>query len=158
MSSLYKAHRSEQVDFTALPTDALYKYVAHYELVPSIYPCPLSAEDPPPPLALLDPARMASRAPSPLSAVALTATTTTSANRPRRSREASRRRSSRLWEEEMRGAASRTPILADIGEVHGVLATLATKHFAEMSAAKEREMDTLVSFMSVVKAGREIPR
>jgi len=134
------------LEFTTLPTTSLYKYAIQYDLVPIIYPTPLSADDPPPPAALLDPARMASRAPSP-------APMTTPANRPQRrsreSKEASRRRSSRLLEEESRTELEQTPVLNDVREMHGVLATLAARHFRETNV---REVDTLAAFMCAVKA------
>ena len=77
---------------------------------------------------------------------------TTPANRPRRSREskeASRRRSTRLLEEEARAEMERAPVLNDVREIHGVLATLATRHFRETSF---REVETLSAFMCAVKA------
>ncbi|KAI5120559.1 hypothetical protein M0805_000287 [Coniferiporia weirii] len=130
-------------EFTTLPTSALYRYIIHHDLAPAIYPTPLTSDDPPPPAALLDPARMASRAPSPAP---------TPANRPRRARESkesSRRRSTRLLEEEIRTGPEQTPVLADVGELHGVLAVIAQRHFRESSV---REVDTLASFVSAVKA------
>ncbi|PAV21757.1 hypothetical protein PNOK_0171400 [Pyrrhoderma noxium] len=83
-------------EFSTLPTSALYRYIIQHDLIPTIYPTPLTADDPPPPSALLDPVRMASRAPSP-------DPTPTPANRPKRGKDTSRRRSTRLLEEEMRG-------------------------------------------------------
>lgn len=83
---------------------------------------------------------MASRAPSP-------DPTPTPANRPKRGKDTSRRRSTRLLEEEMRGL-DQVPVLADIGELHGVLATIAQRHFRDASV---REVDTLSSFISAVK-------
>ncbi|KAL5535086.1 hypothetical protein ACEPAF_3179 [Sanghuangporus sanghuang] len=160
---------SSLIEFSALPTSALYEYIMQYDLVPVIYPTPLSAEDPPPPAALLDPARMASRAPTP-SPLLMSHPfmiqlqqqhqhqhqheqqlhqSNTPANRPRRTREAkegSRRRSTRLIEEEMRGAGGvggivgmeQVPVLADVSSLHGVLATIAARHFRESSATADR--------------------
>ncbi|KAI0310994.1 hypothetical protein OF83DRAFT_1178003 [Amylostereum chailletii] len=103
------------MDFAALPPSALHRYLVHHDLIPHVHPSPLTAQDPPPPASLLLPRR---RSPSPV---------VTAANRPQRqSREQSRRRSSRLLEEESRG---RTPILADIADVHGALAAVAQRHF-----------------------------
>ncbi|KAH8120709.1 hypothetical protein DFH11DRAFT_85339 [Phellopilus nigrolimitatus] len=136
------------VEFSSLPTPSLYRYIIHHDLVPVIYPTPLTADDPPPPAALLDPARMASRAPTPAPLLA----STTPANRPRRTREtkeASRRRSTRLLEEEQRGGLEQVPVLADVGELHGVLASIAQRHFKESSV---REVDTLAMFLNAVKA------
>lgn len=92
---------------------------------------------------------MTSRAASPL------ATSTTPANRPRRARdskEASRRRSSRLLEEELRAGVGQPPVLADVGEIHNVLATIVARHCGELAV---KEVDTLASFMCAVKGGRE---
>ncbi|KAL5534690.1 hypothetical protein ACEPAG_1154 [Sanghuangporus baumii] len=158
---------SSLIEFSALPTSALYEYIMQYDLVPVIYPTPLSAEDPPPPAALLDPARMASRAPTPSPLLMnqhsfmmqqqqqhqhqqhQNTSSSTPANRPRRTREAkegSRRRSTRLIEEEMRGAGGvggiigmeQVPVLADVSSLHGVLATIAARHFRESSATAVR--------------------
>lgn len=145
-----RSSRHLQFEFSTLPTSALYQYIMQYDLVPVIYPTPLTAEDPPPPIALLDSARMASRAPTPAPLIPVS----TPANRPRRSREtkeASRRRSTRLLEEELRGGMEQVPVLADIAELHNVLATIAQRHFRESSI---REVDTLASFMGAVKTRR----
>ncbi|KAI0063135.1 hypothetical protein BV25DRAFT_1824684 [Artomyces pyxidatus] len=133
------AHESP-MDFASLPMEALHRYLAQYDLIPSVHPSPLTAHDPPPPASLLHPLRGASRALSPVSTI-------TPANRPRReSREQSRRRSSRLLEEEPRG---RAPVLADVEEVHAVLAGIAQRHF---EAQVVKEVDSLASFMCAVKA------
>jgi hypothetical protein len=126
---------SHQVEFADMPTSTLYRYLTQFDLIPSVYPSPLKADDPPPPPSLDHPVRQISRAPSP-SAV-------TPANRPRReSKEQGKRRSSRLLEEEVQ---SRTPILADVADVHGALAGIADRHFR---AHTVREVDTLATFMS----------
>lgn len=118
----------------------LYGYIAHFDLTPAVLPSPLSAEDPPPPVYLQDPNRYGSRAPTPL-------TNATPANRPRReSKDQSRRRSSRLLDDEYR---NRTPILTDVREFNQVLAAIAEKHFRETNV---KEVDTLASFMCTVKA------
>lgn len=140
----------EQFDFSTLPTASLYRYIIHHDLIPHIYPTPLSADDPPPPAALLDPLKMASRAPSPQPLMGLG---TTPANRPQRrsraSKEASQRRSTRILEEETRVGPEQVPVLADVGEIHNVLANIAQRHFRESTV---KELDTLSSFMCAVKA------
>ena len=127
-----------------MPVEAIYRYLAHFDLVPTVYPSPLSAEDPPPPSSLTQTGRPHSLTP-PLPA------NTTPANRPRReSREQqqqSRRRSSRLVEEEFRG---RPPVLADIEETHRVLAGISERHFLEQG--RREEVDILASFMCKVKS------
>ena len=112
----------------------------------------MSAVDPPPPAALLEPMRRPSpRAASPASS------TVTPANRPRRGREskdASRRRSSRLLEEEMRAEMSQIPVLADVAEIKSMLALVAHRHFRETSV---KEVETLAAFMqTVVRDKRQI--
>lgn len=130
----------EQIEFNALPTETLYGYIAHFELIPEVRPSPLLANDPPPPLHLQDPMRYGSKNYSPQP-------TTTPANRPRReSKDQSRRRSSRLLDDEFR---NRTPILTDIQEFNDVLAAIAERHFRESNV---KEVDTLASFMCAVKA------
>lgn len=127
-----------------MPTAVLYRYLTQFDLIPLIHPSPLMADDPPPPSSLENPSRHQSRAPSP--------PPTTPANRPRReSKEQSRRRSSRLEHEETR---SRTPILADVDEVHGVLAEMAAKHFRNQSISGREEVDTLASFMCAVEKAK----
>ncbi|GBE78720.1 hypothetical protein BKA93DRAFT_730868 [Sparassis latifolia] len=139
--------RISLIDFTTLPTAALYKYLVQYDLVPEIYPSPLGTEDPPPPSSVLRPhghgRRHASTAsPGPSFPV-------TPANRPRRD-PVNRRRSSRLVEEEREPAVM--PVMADVADLHGLLAGIAQHHFREHSV---REVDTLASFMCAVKAKGE---
>ncbi|KLO11295.1 hypothetical protein SCHPADRAFT_906164 [Schizopora paradoxa] len=138
-------------EFASLPTSSLYRYIIQHDLVPGIYPSPLSEDDPPPPGALADPSRMASRAPTPNPAPA--ASLTTVANRPRRGRETKdrgkRRGGVRTLEDEMRTGVEQMPLLADVQEIHGVLASVASRHFKESSV---KEVDTLASFMCAVKA------
>lgn len=134
-----------QMDFSTLSSHALYEYIIHHNLVPAIYPSPLGTDDPPPPAALLDPARMASRAPTPAPLISAL----TPANRPRRSKDASRRRSTRLIEEETRGMPEQTPVLADVAELHGVLASIAQRHFRESGV---KEVDVLAGFLGAVRA------
>ncbi|KAH7926197.1 hypothetical protein BV22DRAFT_1063441 [Leucogyrophana mollusca] len=129
---------SQQIEFKNMPTTALYRYLSHFNLIPMIHPSPLSAADPPAPSYLLDPFRYGSRGISPV-------VMTTPANRPRRDpKEQSRRRSSRLLEE----SQGRTPILADVAEVHAVLAEMAERHFLDHMV---NEIDTLASFMVKTK-------
>lgn len=104
--------RASLVEFVKMPMHVLYRYLTQFDIIPPVWPSPLSIEDPPQPSFLENPYRHTSRAPSPLPM--------TPANRPRReSKEQNRRRSSRLIEEEPR---SRPPILADVEELHVVLA------------------------------------
>jgi len=127
------------IEFKNMPITTLYGYIAQFDLIPSVNPSPLTADDPPPPPFLQDPKRYGSRVPSP-------PPTTTPANRPRReSKDQNRRRSSRLADDIL----GRTPILSDIDEFNGVLAGLAEKHFRETVA---KEVDTLASFMCSVKS------
>ncbi|KAI0307525.1 hypothetical protein B0F90DRAFT_1807013 [Multifurca ochricompacta] len=127
------------MDFSTLPVEALHRYLAQYDLIPAVHPSPLSVQDPPPPPSLLEPLRTLSRGASPPAV-------STPANRPRReSREQSRRRSSRLLEEEAR---MRTPVLADVAEVQSVLANIAQRHFEGQVV---KEVDSLASFMCAIK-------
>ncbi|KAJ7139502.1 hypothetical protein C8R44DRAFT_867646 [Mycena epipterygia] len=139
--------RVSLVEFIKMPTPVLYRYLTQFDLVPPVYPSPLQAHDPPPPASLDNPLQQASRAPSPPA--------TTPANRPRREakpEQSSRRRSSRLVEEEM---GSRAPILADLDELHAVLAGIAERHFRELASINGREeVDTLASFMCAVEKAK----
>ncbi|KIM65203.1 hypothetical protein SCLCIDRAFT_14920 [Scleroderma citrinum Foug A] len=127
------------VDFNKLPARTLHRYLSHFDLIPLIYPSPLMADRPPAPSILLDPTPQSSRGLSPLA-------TPTPGIRPRRDpKDQSRRRSSRLPEEN----ESRTPILADIAEVHTILASIADKHFQQEHTVDE--IDTLASFMVKTK-------
>lgn len=132
-----------------MKTSMLHEYMIHFNLIPHVYPSPLSAEDPPPPSSLADLEIQSAAAPSPPAL--------TPANRPRRDPKdaQNRRRSSRLLEEEPR---NRVPVLADVAELHGVLATIVERHFREMTANSDREeVDTLAAFMCAVdksKAGK----
>lgn len=142
LRSGFRAYINTQIDFATLPTAALHRYLVQYDLVPNIYPSPLCAEDPPPPGSLLHPGRLGSRNASPPPP---SPATTTPANRPRREPKdhASRRRSSRLLEDDLL-AHGRVPVLADVGEVHVALAVIAQRHFREHGV---KEVDTLASFM-----------
>ncbi|RDB28611.1 hypothetical protein Hypma_015054 [Hypsizygus marmoreus] len=137
--------KASLVEFVKMPTPVLYRYLNQYDIVPLVYPSPLTAEEPAPPSALEHPFRHSPRAPSP--------PPMTPANRPHRNpKEQSRRRSSRLLEEETR---SRTPILADIDEMHTVLAGIVERHFRETSSISGREeVDTLASFMCAVEKAK----
>ncbi|PFH54684.1 hypothetical protein AMATHDRAFT_72449 [Amanita thiersii Skay4041] len=137
--------KSSLVEFNKLSTMELLRYLTQFNIVPMVRPSPLLADDPPPPFVLANPIRDAPREVSPL-AVA------TATNRPRREIKEPRRRSSRLLEEDM---ASRIPILADIDEVHNVLASVAERHFREtLTVSGREEVDTLASFMCAVEKAR----
>ncbi|OAX42562.1 hypothetical protein K503DRAFT_682993 [Rhizopogon vinicolor AM-OR11-026] len=127
-------HFNSAIDFKLMPIAGLYRYLSHFNLVPPIYPSPLTAADPPSPDSLLDPVRQNPRGLSPFAFP-------TSGNRPRRDpKDQSRRRSSRLLDEN----ESRTPIFADVAEFQAVLATIAERHFQNHAVS---EIDTLASFM-----------
>ncbi|KAF9242355.1 hypothetical protein BU15DRAFT_72882 [Melanogaster broomeanus] len=126
------------IDFKSLPMTTLHRYISHFNLIPVIYPSPLTSADPPAPSFLLEPMRHSSRAHSPL-------VIPTTANRPRRDpKDQSRRRSSRLLEDN----ETRTPVMGDVAEVHTLLATLAERHFQDHVV---NEIDTLASFMVKTK-------
>ncbi|KAF8665164.1 hypothetical protein AX16_000629 [Volvariella volvacea WC 439] len=138
-----EGQKSSLVEFAKLPTSVLHAYLMSYDIVPLVYPSPLTANDPPPPSALDHPYRPpAPPSPPPL---------LTPANRPRRDPTgASRRRSSRLMDDDpYRG---RQPVLADIDHVHTILAGIVERHFREMNSV--REVDTLASFMCAVGKAR----
>ncbi|KAG2160235.1 uncharacterized protein EDB93DRAFT_1074561 [Suillus bovinus] len=123
------------IDFRNMSTAGLYRYLSHFSLIPPVYPSPLIAADPPSPDSLLDPVRQNPRGLSPFTTIS------TSGNRLRRdTKDPSRRRSSRLLEEN----ESRTPILADIAEIQTILAAIAERHFQDHAVS---EIDTLASFM-----------
>jgi hypothetical protein len=51
--------------------------------------------------------------------------------------------------------ASRVPVLADVDEVHKILAGMAERHFQEHSVVSGREeVDILAAFMCKIKKGR----
>ena len=124
---------------------ALHRYMTQFDIVPQIYPSPVLPDDPPAPLLLGGAGRTVSRAPSPT-------TSQTPANRPRRESRDSHRRSSRLLEEDL---PYRTPTLADVADLHGVLAKIVEKHFREsLSINGREEVDTLASFMCAVEKAK----
>ncbi|KAF9004160.1 hypothetical protein BDZ89DRAFT_1095732 [Hymenopellis radicata] len=123
-------HRISLVEFNKLTLPTLYRYLTQFELLPPIYPSPLKADDPPPPSSLINPPRLYLDHLEP-----------------------SRRRSSRLLEEEE--MPTRMPIRADMDELHSVLASIADKHFREILSINGREeVDTLASFMCAVEKSK----
>ena len=118
-----------QVEFNKMSIHALHRYMTQFDIVPQIYPSPVLPDDPPAPLLLGGAGRTVSRAPSP-------STSQTPANRPRRESRESHRRSSRLLEEDL---PYRTPTLADVADLHGVLAKIVEKHFRESLSINGRE-------------------
>ncbi|KAH9486719.1 hypothetical protein JR316_0000784 [Psilocybe cubensis] len=135
--------RRSLVEFQKMSTPMLHRYMIQFDIVPGVYPSPLTAEDPPAPSSLADLEQQLSQAASPPAL--------TPANRPRRDPKdaQTRRRSSRLLEEEPR---HRVPVLADVQELHGVLATIVERHFREMNSISGREeVDTLAAFMCAVE-------
>ncbi|SJL05377.1 uncharacterized protein ARMOST_08744 [Armillaria ostoyae] len=138
-------NRISFVEFDKMPMAVIYRYLTHFDIIPPIYPSPLRADDPSPPFALTLPPHQPSRPSSPPPAA-------TPANRPRRDPKElpNRRRSSRLLEED--DIPRRVPILADVDELHSVLAGIAEKHFREtLSITGREEVDTLASFMCAVE-------
>lgn len=133
-----------QVDFTKLPLEALYRYLIEYDIVPDLDPLPTTAYDPPPPSSLLKPRAQRGSTASPAPQLP-----PTPANRPRRelSASTSRRRSSRLLDDDRRPSV--TPVLADVGEVHRTLAQIAERHFREHQI---KNLDVLGTFTYAVKA------
>ena len=102
-----------------------------------VRPSPLLVDDPPPPATLANPARAVIRETSPGASLP--------GNRSRR------RRSSRLADDE----SGRTAVLADVDEVHMVLAGIAERHFREtLSISGREEVDTLASFMCAVEKAK----
>ncbi|OCH88980.1 hypothetical protein OBBRIDRAFT_794719 [Obba rivulosa] len=143
--------RISLIDFTTMSTAMLQQYLSHFDLVPEVDPSPLSADDPPPPSSLLRPRahvhrHLSTASPGPPNTLPITP-----ANRPRRD-PANRRRSLRLVEDERGNVPAVVPVLADVGEVHSALATLAQRHFREQPV---REIDTIASFLCAVKAKGE---
>ncbi|KAJ7071570.1 hypothetical protein C8F01DRAFT_1111083 [Mycena amicta] len=135
--------RSSLVEFVKMPTPVLYRYLAHFDLVPLVDPSPITALDPPPPASLDRQQQQHSRAPSPQPS---------SANRQRHHH--TRRRSSRLLDDDSVG---RPPIMADIDQLHNVLAAVAERHFAELTGLSGREeVETLASFMCEVERCKKI--
>lgn len=140
-----------QIDFNALPIDALHRYLNQFDIVPDVDPLPTTALDPPHPSSLLHAhgRSQASTASPPLQPVPITP-----ANRPRREPSASinrTRRSSRLLEDDTRQYLM--PVVADASEMHGVLAQIAARHFRDFAV---KEVDTLAAFMCAVKAKGEL--
>lgn len=95
-------------------------------------------DDPPAPVTLANPARAIVRETSPGVSMPMN----------NRSRREGRRRSSRLVDDEN----ERTAVMADVEEVHTVLAGIAERHFREtLSISGREEVDTLASFMCAVE-------
>ena len=153
----------------------MHEYLLRFDLVPAIFPSPLSQLDPPAPSMLLaeevedeeealhlrehddDPARVPAP-PSPASSRTPTPPVTP-ATRPRRLTDASissRRRTSRFSDDDAssvgttkrRRSRARTPILADVGDVNAVLAAIAQRHFQDQHLA---EGDAVSGFMAKLK-------
>ncbi|KAF7310422.1 hypothetical protein HMN09_00584200 [Mycena chlorophos] len=141
--------RTSLVEFSKMPTPVLYRYLAYYDLVPEVFPSPITALDPPAPASLDK--QDSSRGASPPNGAQQPGS---SANRPRRESNHGRRRSSRLLDDENLG---RPPIMSDVDELHTVLANVAERHFSEMSGLSGREeVETLASFMCEVERCRKI--
>ncbi|KZT42835.1 hypothetical protein SISSUDRAFT_1058300 [Sistotremastrum suecicum HHB10207 ss-3] len=113
--------RNPLMDFSALPTAALHRYLITWDLVPFMDPGPTSLDAPPLPSSLLTAPTMHTR-------ITGQSSSTTPANRPRRTPASANRRSSRLSEEDER-QTRQAPVLADVQAIPGVLAALAQRHF-----------------------------
>ncbi|KAF6766418.1 hypothetical protein DFP72DRAFT_1039057 [Ephemerocybe angulata] len=122
--------RLSLVEFNKMTIDVLHRYMSQFDIVPAVYPSPMLPDDPPVPASIGN------------------ATTQTPANRPRRESREAQRRSSRLLEDDL---PYRTPALADLGDLQGVLSKIVEKHFRESLAVKREEVDTLASFMCAVE-------
>ncbi|KAF5337077.1 hypothetical protein D9611_003386 [Ephemerocybe angulata] len=133
--------RLSLVEFNKMTIDVLHRYMSQFDIVPAVYPSPMLPDDPPVPASIGNATRHASRASSPQPAQ-------TPANRPRRESREAQRRSSRLLEDDL---PYRTPALADLGDLQGVLSKIVEKHFRESLAVKREEVDTLASFMCAVE-------
>lgn len=147
-----------QVDFRDLPIAALYRYMAHFDLLPPVYPSPLTAYDPLPANVLLDRPPLPQEQPRGLTPPA----SSTPANRPRRDPKLGgkdRRRSSRLGDDDELDGLARTPIQADTEDLHLVLASMCQSHFQDNPLSPvPREVEVLASFMCAVekwKVGRD---
>ncbi|KAF7319836.1 hypothetical protein MKEN_00766700 [Mycena kentingensis (nom. inval.)] len=125
-----------ELSLTDIPT-VLYRYLSHFDLVPPVYPSPMTAEDPPAPASLDRQQQTSSRAPSP-------SHMPTPANRSRReSYPQGRTRSTRLLDDD-----PRQPIMADTDELHAVLAGIAERHFSELPGfGRQDEVEVLAAFM-----------
>ncbi|KAF8338143.1 uncharacterized protein EI90DRAFT_2546247 [Cantharellus anzutake] len=140
---------TSKVNFTSIPIEMLNIYTHKYDLVPPIYPSPASAFDPPPPAHLINPPAHLRRSISP----SLSIGGVMSANRPRRDPskakgDQSRRRSSRLLEEELGWRDRRSPILADIDEAHAAIAAIVQRHYDQQVI---RESDAITQFVHAVR-------
>lgn len=124
-----------QLDFSKFPVEALYSYMTLHDLMPSVNPSPLRADDPPAPSFLLFLSQRGNSSSPPPSR-------TTPANRPKR-------RSSRLLDDTE--APARTPVLADIRDSHTVLASAVARHFAS-NAPPPKEGDTIATFIAAIRA------
>ncbi|KAF8746300.1 hypothetical protein AX14_000090 [Amanita brunnescens Koide BX004] len=132
--------RTSLVEFNKLSVAELHRYLTQFNIVPIVRPSPLLVDDPPAPITLANPTRAVLRETSP--GISMPAN---------RSRREGRRRSSRLADDE----SERTAVLADVEEVHTVLAGIAERHFREtLSISGREEVDTLASFMCAVEKAK----
>lgn len=137
-----------QMDFAALPPTILHKYLIAWDLVPPMRL--LSSHTPPLPASLMIAhARATSPEPS--------LTNTTPANRPRRDlKDATKRRSSRLAEEER--LQDSIAVMADVQGTHQVFATMAERHFQQRTTASvtAKEVEILTGFLQAVNRSRGV--
>ncbi|KIY45698.1 hypothetical protein FISHEDRAFT_60845 [Fistulina hepatica ATCC 64428] len=146
--------RSSLIDFSKFDLPTLYKYLETFDLLPAVYPSPLSASDPSPPPVLKYSNLLRHTSPPPPQHASLV----TPANRPRRDlrekeREAEARRSLRLLEEDelLRG---RPPIRNDVNELKSVLASIAENHFKGDKDWDKSEVETLAEFIRGLPSAR----
>lgn len=138
-----EVNKSSLVEFSRLPTTVLHRYLTQHNIIPDICPSPLSPDDPPSPPSLGEPYNIHSPPSPPFHP--------TPANRPRREASTTtqaRTRSSRTQDDDIR---VRTPILADVEQLHVVLAGIVERHFYELTTiTPTQEVDTLASFMCAI--------
>ncbi|KAG7100096.1 hypothetical protein E1B28_001876 [Marasmius oreades] len=151
------------IDFPSLPSPFIHHYLNHFDLVPIIRPIPTTAEPPPPPYTFLNPHQYIHPPPPPPSRPDSPSSSATLANRPRRT--VLSRSTSTPTAQIPIPIPTRTPILADVAELHAVLATLAGRHFRSMftgagdamGISGREEVDTLAAFMCAVENGQRGP-
>jgi len=131
------------MDFAALPPASLHRYLVTWNLVPPMDM--LSSTVPALPSSIMI---AQARAVTPESTT--TAVGVTPANRPRREhKDGSKRRSSRLVEDEM---TENVAVMADVEASHHAYALIAERHFQQKPAAKEVEV--LTNFLHAVGRSR----
>ncbi|KAG7100101.1 hypothetical protein E1B28_001881 [Marasmius oreades] len=162
LSGLQQRGGSSLIDFTSFPSPFIHHYLNHFDLVPLIRPIPTSTEHPPPPYTLLNPHQY--QYPYQYQY-----------QNPYQHIHPPSSRLSRSTASAQIPIPTRTPILADVAELHGVLATLVERHFinsmytggggggggvgddSSKGISGREEVDTLVAFMCAVENGQRGP-